>query len=109
MPVTAIISILLVLFAGGVRSGELPPGLQGLGLRESPQASRELPGWKPPTRVVVSTLLGPEPVALLAAVSPGLEVVPAANVAAEIAAIPGAQVLVGFCNHIELAKHNCRA
>ena len=89
---------LLLLLAGSARAAELPPALQGLGLRESPVAVREIPGWKPPTRVVVRSLFGPEPVERLAASLPGVELVPAATVAEAVAAVPGAQVLVGFCN-----------
>ncbi len=89
---------LLLLLAGGARAAELPPALQGLGLREAPVAAREIPGWKPPTRVVVRSVFGSEPVERLAASLPGVELVPAATVAEAVAAVPGAQVLVGFCN-----------
>jgi phosphoglycerate dehydrogenase-like enzyme len=97
MPVPAIILTLLLIVAGPARGGELPAALQGLGLRESPVASRDIPGWQTPDRVVVRSLFGPESVQQLAAALPGVEVIGVGSVDEAVAAMPGTQVLVGFC------------
>ena len=90
--------LLALLQLSAALHAELPASLQDLGLRESKQASRDLPGWKPPTRVVVRSVFGPESVKPIQAAFPGIEIVPVTSVAEAVAAIPGAQVLVGFCN-----------
>ena len=51
-----------MLFALPATSRELPVSLQGLGLREHKVASRELPGWQKPERVVVRNLFGQDAV-----------------------------------------------
>ena len=78
--------------------GELPEPLRGLGLREAPQPVRAQPGWEKPTRAVVHPMLGEQGIAQLQKDHPGLEIVAAASVAAAVEAIPGAQVLIGYCD-----------
>ena len=74
-----------------------------LGLRESDVSSRDLPGWRKPTRVV-ARVSRPEQLAALQAVAPGVEiiVVDSAEQAAREAA--GAQVLLGYCGEEILSQ-----
>ena len=66
-----------------------------LGLRESSVASRDLPGWREVERVVAR--YPAERIAELQAVAPGVEVVAVEDEAQALAAVEGAQALLGFC------------
>jgi phosphoglycerate dehydrogenase-like enzyme len=68
-----------------------------LGLEASPVASRDLPGWQAPKRVVVA---GADDALLvrLRSVAPGVEVVAAAEGPARAAQLAGAQVVIGLCD-----------
>lgn len=67
------------------------------GLREGATPVRDLPGWQKPTRIVVRTA-SPQQLVALRQVAPGVELLPARDDAEALAAIPGAQGLVGFCS-----------
>ncbi|MCB1606529.1 MAG: D-2-hydroxyacid dehydrogenase [Xanthomonadales bacterium] len=71
--------------------------IEQLGLREDSRPSRDLPGWKKPTKAVV-WLDSESRLPALRAVAPGVEIVLAANLDAAKGAIDGAQVLLGYCN-----------
>ncbi len=90
-------SFLFAAFCPLALATELPPQLQDLGLRESPTASRELTGWKQPRKIVVRSLFG-EDVNALRELAPGAEIVAVRTVEEAVAAVPGAEVLIGFCN-----------
>lgn len=85
-------------------AAELPSVLQGLGLRESNVASRDLPGWKKPEKILVRTIFGPQVLKPLAAVAGGAELVPVNSVAEAAQAAAGAQVLIGFCDQEIFAR-----
>jgi phosphoglycerate dehydrogenase-like enzyme len=80
-----------------VAIAELPPSLQGLGLRESSVASRDVPGWKKPDRILVRTIFGAQALEALQAAVPGVELVPVNTVEEAVQAVPGAQAIIGFC------------
>ena len=73
-----------------------------LGLRESSVASRDLPGWRKVERVVAR--YPAERIAELQAVAPGVEVVAVEDEAQALAAVDGAQALLGFCTPKLLEK-----
>lgn len=77
---------------------ELPLGLQDLGLRAAPVPSRELPGWQTPTRVVVNNIFGQNLAAQFGVDFPGVEFIGVNSAAEAVAAVPGAQVVIGFCD-----------
>jgi len=68
-----------------------------VGLRESSVPVRDLPGWRPPTRVVVR-LDVPGALPALQAVAPGVEILMVGSPEEAVAAAPAAQVLLGFCD-----------
>lgn len=70
--------------------------IRELGLIESPTPSREYPGWTKPAKIVVRTA-SPAQQKALEAVAPGVEIVGVRNEQEALAAMPGAQGLVGFC------------
>ena len=78
-------------------SGRLPPRelLEEAGLREGPSPSRQDPGWTPPTRVAWRNLW-PDRLATLQAVAPGLEIVPFTTAEEAVAAVAGADALIGL-------------
>lgn len=76
----------------------LPPELEGLGLREHTVASRDMPGWQSPERVVVLNRFGEAFVSLLEEAAPGVEIVPVSSLEAAREAIPAAQALIGVCD-----------
>jgi phosphoglycerate dehydrogenase-like enzyme len=76
--------------------------INDFGLRAAPVASRDLPGWRKPRRVLVRAL-APERLAFLQAVAPGVELVPAAT-PAEAARLAGSvDAALGFCEPEVLA------
>ena len=79
--------------------------IQDLGLQASATASRDLPGWKVPERVVVA-LANAEQIAALQAVVPEVKLVAAASGDALNAQLADAQVYIGPCNPatLEAAK-----
>ena len=93
--IATLLILILPLFA---RADALPPALAELGLREFPKASRELPGWQKPDKVVVRSIFGEDATSRLQKAFPGVEIVSVRTVDEAVAAIPGAQVLVGFCD-----------
>jgi len=68
-----------------------------LGLQESQTASRDLPGWSTPTKVV-AWVDSPERLAGLQAAVPGVEIVLVENEEQAAAEIADAQVLLGMCS-----------
>jgi phosphoglycerate dehydrogenase-like enzyme len=68
-----------------------------LGLRESKMASRDLPGWSTPKKVV-AWVDSPERLAGLQSVAPGVEIVLVENEEGAAAEIGDAQILMGFCS-----------
>ncbi|HWS26942.1 MAG TPA: hypothetical protein VN259_10280, partial [Xanthomonadales bacterium] len=79
--------------------------IQELGLQASATASRDLPGWKVPERVVVA-LANAEQIAALQAVVPEVKLEAAAVGDALNAQLADAQVYIGPCNPatLEAAK-----
>jgi phosphoglycerate dehydrogenase-like enzyme len=73
-----------------------------LGLRESPVASRDLPGWREVKRIVAR--YPAERIDELRAVAPGVEIVAVENEAQALDAVADAQALIGFCTPDLLAK-----
>jgi phosphoglycerate dehydrogenase-like enzyme len=72
-----------------------------LGLRASEIPSRELPGWGKVTKIVAR--YPSERIAELQTLAPRAEVVVAESAEEAAAALPGAQVLLGFCSEQVLA------
>jgi len=77
---------------------QLPTLLQGLGLRESAIASRDMPGWQKPRRIVVRNMMGQDVAARFNAAIPDVEIVGVSNAKEAVTAVRGAQVLIGFCD-----------
>jgi len=71
--------------------------INDLGLQESATASRDLPGWSAPKKVV-AWVDSPERLAGLRAVAPGVEIVLVENEEQAATEIGDAQVLMGFCS-----------
>ena len=98
MRYTGFLQILAIVMPAWSAAAELPPMLQGLGLREAAVASRELPGWSRPSRVIVHNMYGRDMAAQLGRSVPGVEFVGATSVAEAAELVVGAQVLIGFCD-----------
>lgn len=73
-----------------------------LGLEEGAVASRDLPGWRKPTRIVVVRLSQAQ-VESLQAVAPGVELVALAEGEARVEQLAGAQAVIGLCDAETLA------
>lgn len=67
-----------------------------LGLREFSTASRDLPGWKKPQKILVRTD-SPERLQALKGVAPDVEIVAVGSVDEAVAAAANAQAVIGFC------------
>lgn len=91
------LALLLATFQASAQTLQASEVLQGLGLREHRVASRDLPGWAPPQKVVVRNVFG-DSTAALRSVAPGVEIVAVDSLDAARAAMPGAQVLIGYCS-----------
>ena len=71
--------------------------IESLGLRESGTAANQLEGWEPPGKVV-ARVFEPGQVEQLTRVAPGVEIVGVSSEAEALEAMPGADVLLGFCS-----------
>ena len=67
------------------------------GLRESSVASRDLPGWQPSNKILVSVLPW-EKLSDYQAVAPGVEFIAVENVEEAVKHAPGAQAIIGMCS-----------
>ena len=108
MPKVFMCSILLLLVSiNGAVAGQMAQKIderssvqaliEDFGLRESTTASRDLPGWGVPEKVVVR-LDKPERLAGLQAVAPGVNIVTVGTHEQALEALNDAQVLIGFCD-----------
>ncbi len=93
-----LLAIAMLPFSASGEPAKLPDSLQGLGLREHRVASRDLPGWQKPERVVVRSIFGEDTTAALQAAAPGVEIINVRTPEEAREAIPGAQVLIGYCS-----------
>lgn len=100
--------MLFTLLAVGAQAKGPPPDpratalIEELGLKASSVASRDLPGWKVPRRVVVSRS-NPELIKQLQAVAPGVEVLSAAEGEELARQLAKAEAIIGLCNVEALA------
>ncbi len=78
------------------QSAEAVELIASLGLRASGTASRDLPNWRRPKKIVVLTG-SQQRIDWLAEVAPGVELVAAANSQSILREIADAQVFLGFC------------
>ena len=76
--------------------------IEELGIRESDVASRDLPGWTRPQKVLVR-LDRADRLPALQAVAPGVEIIPVTTSEEAVATVDEAQVMLGFCNEEILA------
>ena len=70
--------------------------IEDAGLREGPVASRDLPGWRPPQKLVVRDT--GDLVAALQKEFPGVAFVAAPSVEAARSAAPDADAIIGYCS-----------
>ncbi len=78
--------------------------IERLELREHSIATRDLPGWIAPRRIVVSSRMGADQLAALRAVAPGVDIVALADPGpARTAQLAGAQAVLGLCDEAVLA------
>ncbi len=96
--------LLTLVFSLSAAATELPPELQGLGLREADVASRDLPGWKKPQRILVWAPFGPQLLDELKVAAPGVELVAVGNAEEAAAAVAGSQAVIGICDQSVLAN-----
>ena len=95
-----IISVIIGLKPGAAVAGpdaEAQALIEQLNLRVASAPSRSLPGWKQPDKVVVR-VLDEASAAILADAVPGVEVVAVTSVDEALAAMPGADALIGYCS-----------
>lgn len=70
--------------------------IEEAGLREGPVAMRDVPGWRPPQKIVVWSRSGI--LLVLDESKSGVELVQASTVAEVLAEAPGADAIIGICN-----------
>lgn len=106
---TVLIAALLCLAAGPLSAAAAPDPravelIERLELREHAVASRDLPGWQPPQRIVVPPRMAPTMLDALRAAAPGVEVSALAEAGpARDQQLAGAQVVFGLCDQDTLA------
>lgn len=74
-----------------------------LGLKESPTALRDQPGWRRPGAVIVQQSDGYD-LEQLRAAAPQVEIIPVRDLAEAVAAAPRADAVIGFCSPELLAR-----
>jgi phosphoglycerate dehydrogenase-like enzyme len=103
------LSAFVLFLASGLLAADSQPGdaaaqvsaaaqlmIDELGLRESKIASRDLPGWRRPDKVL-ARVDNPERLDGLQAVAPGVEIVLVENLEQAVAQAADAQAVLGFC------------
>lgn len=101
-PVRLRLLFLFVCFAAGPVQSESDlatlarPVIDRLGLAESAGRLSDTPGWEVPTRIVVRA--DADRIAWLQPAASGVELVPVPDAEAAVAAVAGAQAIVGFCS-----------
>lgn len=84
--------------AGNLHARESVESLiERLELEESAVAARELPGWRPPDRIVVRVDT-PERIGWLEPAAPGVELVPVGTESEAAEAVRGADGVIGYCS-----------
>lgn len=96
-----LVSGLAILIVQQAHSGEslteaARPVIERLGLREAPVALRDTGRWTPPQKIVVRA--DAERIAWLQPAAPGVELVSAVNADEAVAAVHGADGVMGFCS-----------
>ena len=91
-----LISNLVPVVDAHAQSADAAELIASLGLRASDTASRDLPNWRKPAKIVVLTG-SQQRIDWLAEAAPGVELVAAANPEAVMREISDAQVFLGFC------------
>lgn len=94
----ALTVLLLTMHGGSVVAAEQDPAavIEALGLIEAPAPVRERVDWRPPERIVVRA--DEARLAWLQAAVPGVTLVQAVTPEAAVAALPGADAVIGFCS-----------
>lgn len=77
--------------------GDIAAVIRELGLKESPNALSQEPGWRKPKVVIVTPPTGQD-LEWLRGAAPNVELVVARDAAAAIAAAPRADAVIGFCS-----------
>jgi len=98
-PVLHCLALLLVVSQAGAQAmdAETARLIADLGLKESSRPVSELPGWRPPTRIVVATD-DAERIAWLQAAAPGVKLVGAKNADEAAHEARDADAMVGYCD-----------
>ena len=76
----------------------LPLLLEGLGLREASVASRDLPGWRVPKRIVVQDFFGKDLLTEIQALANGVEIVASRDSAELLTEMADADIFIGTCD-----------
>ena len=76
----------------------LPYLLEGLSLREAPVASRDLPGWRVPKRIVVQDFFGKDLLTEIQTLAEGAEIVASRDPAALLTEMSDADIFIGTCD-----------
>ena len=87
-----------LLSSAHLAADSLPSLLEGLSLREAPVASRDLPGWRLPKRIVVQDFFGKDLLTEIQTLAKGTEIVASKDPAALLAEMSDADIFIGTCN-----------
>ena len=98
IPAVAALGLLAMMTSppASAADAETTATVQSLGLEEGAAPVRERSGWRKPAKVVVRTT--PERLEWLTEVAEGVELVAAPTAEAALAAVPGADGVIGFCS-----------
>lgn len=95
----AVLAALLMTASAGVCAAQTPAQLLvELGIKESPIAVRETPGWHPPAHIVVRRMK-PDTQGWLHAIAPGARITVVSTAQEVLKHISDADVLLGFCDN----------
>ena len=93
-----VVLALICTYSAKVASATTPSLLQGLGLREAPIASRDLPGWRIPNRILIQDYFGEDLLTKIRPLAEDAEIVASADPAVLLREMTDSDIFIGTCN-----------
>ena len=93
-----IVLALVCTYSANVAAETAPSLLHGLGLREAPVASRDLPGWRIPKRILIQDYFGDDLLIKIRSLADDTEIVASADPAVLLGEMTGSDIFIGTCD-----------
>ena len=93
-----VVLALICTYSANVVAETTPALLQNLGLREAPVASRDLPGWRMPNRILIQDYFGEDLSTKIRSLVKDAEIVASADPAVLLREVTNSDIFIGTCD-----------